>query len=247
MCVLEGPDLVRAALDAGAEFEAIYVDQVANLAVEEIVQRATADGVRVFTLAPGVLEKVADSQTPQPVIGAVRFTALNLDSLSLPLDGVVLVLHEVRDPGNAGTIIRTADALGARAVVLTGHCVDPYNPKTLRSTAGSIFHVPVIVHENLEEVVTWGRGAGARSLATVVRGGRPINEVEFSTASIIVMGNESEGLSELSSTMCDERVTIPMSGRSESLNVSIASALVLYAASSGSRWRQAPPTMTTDE
>jgi TrmH family RNA methyltransferase len=134
---------VSAALDGPAEFEALYVDgsQIHHAEIAALSARAGAKGVRVFALESGVLEKVADAQTPQPVLAVVRFVVTDVHQLAG--DGLTLVLHEMRDPGNAGTVIRSAEAAGVRAVIFTGQSVDPFNPKTLRATAGAIFRIPI--------------------------------------------------------------------------------------------------------
>ena len=133
VCVIEGPDLIEAALDSGVDFEALYVDaaSVDDVTVVAVIERARRAGVGVFCLDTGVLENVADAKTPQPLIAAVHFRVVTLSDIDA--SGLVLVLDNVRDPGNAGTIIRSADAAGAVAVVLTGDSVDPFNPKTLRA------------------------------------------------------------------------------------------------------------------
>jgi TrmH family RNA methyltransferase len=229
VCVLEGPDLIEAALESGAQFEAIYVDasqsDVPRLAA--LTSRASDLGVRVFALDNGVLEKVADAQTPQPVLAAVRFD--EKDVTSVPGEGLVLVVHELRDPGNAGTIIRSADAAGATAVIFTGTSVDPYNPKTLRATAGSIFHLDVCV-ATLEATLTHFTSLGAQTLATVVRGGVSHREVDFTRATVVVIGNEADGLDADAVAQCDGAVTIPMAGRSESLNAGVAASLIAFEA-----------------
>ena len=191
VCVLEGPDLVDAALDAGAEFEALYVDASALLSASlaQLTRKAEGHGVRVFALAEGVIEKVADAQTPQPVLAAVRFEDRAVTSLAST--GLTLVLHDLKDPGNVGTIIRSADAAGVNAVVLTGQSVDPYNPKTLRASAGSIFHLPVVV-ASLDEALAHF-GAHTHVLASVVRGGRNLRDVDFTRPSVVVIGNEADG------------------------------------------------------
>jgi RNA methyltransferase, TrmH family len=228
VCVLEGPDLVDAALDSGVEFEALYVD-AASLhvaAIETLTTKATGQGVRVFALAEGVVEKIADAQTPQPVLAAVRFE--QPDVASLARTGLVVVLHDLRDPGNVGTIIRSADAAGAAAVVLTGQSVDPFNPKTLRASVGSIFHLPVVV-STIEATLSHFRGS-AQLLATVVRGGRSHRDVDFTVASVVVIGNEADGLDDATIARCDETITIPMDGRSESLNAGVAASLIVFEA-----------------
>ncbi len=227
--MLEGPDLVLAALDASIEFEAIYVDatEYSSVEVGEIRSRAVAQGVRVFSLAPGVLERIADAATPQPVLGAIRLPLTPVEDIACA--GLILVLHDVRDPGNAGTLIRSADATGATGVVFTGQSVDPFNPKTLRATAGSIFHVPVAVGSlegTLDSFVT----RGATTLATVVRGGRSHRLENYSQATVVVIGNEASGLDDVSVALCDRAITIEMSGASESLNAGVAGSLVAFEA-----------------
>jgi TrmH family RNA methyltransferase len=229
VCVLEGPDLVGAALAAGVEFEAIYVDEdsAVDRALMELASRAHDLGVRVFSLGPGVLERVADAQTPQPVLAAIRFHVTAIDSLLT--DGLVLVLHDVRDPGNAGTIIRSADAAGVSAVVFTGQSVDPFNPKTLRATAGSIFHLPIAVG-SLVETLAHFHEAGAGSYATVVRGGARHRDVDFTKPTVVVIGNEAVGLDDESIVRCQEKISIPMNGRSESLNAGVAASIIAFEA-----------------
>ena len=229
VCVIEGPDLVGAALESGAPFEAIYVDadEATSPTLAALTNRATDLGVRVFSLEKGVLEKIADAQTPQPVLAAVRFSSKDVDALHG--QGLVLVVHGLKDPGNAGTIIRSADAAGASAVIFTGQSVDPYNPKTLRATAGSIFHLDVCV-ASLDATLAHFTSAGAQTLATVVRGGASHRDVNFAVATVVVIGNESEGLSAEVIAKCDRTVSIPMAGRSESLNAGVAASLIAFEA-----------------
>jgi TrmH family RNA methyltransferase len=228
VCVLEGPDLIDAALDSGVEFEALYVDAASqhSAPLRALATKATAHGVRTFALAEGVLEKIADAQTPQPVLAAVRFDQPEVTSI--PATGLILVLHDLRDPGNVGTIIRSADAAGVTAVVLTGQSVDPYNPKTLRASAGSIFHLPVVV-ASIDATLSQFKG-DAQLFATVVRGGRSLREVDFTNPSVVVIGNEADGLDAATIERCDLTISIPMSGRSESLNAGVAASLVAFEA-----------------
>lgn len=227
MCVLEGPDLLEAALASDAEFEALYVGADASTGVERSRALAEAAGVRIFTLAPEVLERIADATTPQPLLAVVRLPVR--DVALVPATGLILVLHDVRDPGNAGTIIRSADAAGATAVILTGQSVDPTNPKTLRATAGSIFHLPVAVAE-LDLVLGHFAGLGMSTYATVVRGGQDVREIDLTVPSLVVIGNESQGLDESSIAACGQTLTIPMAGRSESLNAGVAASLIAFEA-----------------
>jgi TrmH family RNA methyltransferase len=227
--VLEGPDLVMSALVAPTEIEAIYLDQayVGTDEAQRVVAAASARSVRVFQLAPGVLERVADATTPQPVIASVRLPVVDVDAIEAA--GLVLVLHDVRDPGNAGTLVRSADAAGASGVVFTGHSVDPFNPKTLRATAGSIFHVPVAVGD-LDTTLSSFERRGAKTLATVVRGGVDHRGIDFTKPTVVVIGNEAEGLDEEAVARCAGAITIEMAGGSESLNAGVAGSLIAFEA-----------------
>lgn len=218
---------MEAALASGVEFEAIYVDATALdvTSIQTLTQRAGDAGVRVFALSEGVVEKIADAQTPQPVLAAVRFEQPDVTSVAKA--GLIVVLHELRDPGNVGTIIRSADAAGATAVVLTGQSVDPFNPKTLRASAGSIFHLPVLV-ASIDAALAYF--SDTQLLATVVRGGRSHREVDFSMPSVVVIGNEADGLDAATIERCATTISIPMDGRSESLNAGVAASLIAFEA-----------------
>jgi TrmH family RNA methyltransferase len=232
---------VNAALESGTEFEAVYVDASAaqSPSLADLANRAQQRGVRVFALADGVIEKIADAQTPQPVLAAVRFEVHAVATIAKT--GLILVLHDLKDPGNVGTIIRSADAAGVSAVVLTGQSVDPYNPKTLRASAGSMFHLPVVVAP-IDEVLAYF-GTDARLLATVVHGGASYREVDFRAVNVVLIGNEADGLDDETIARCDQTISIPMDGRSESLNAGVAASLIAFEA----LWQRrdtvaAPPT-----
>jgi RNA methyltransferase, TrmH family len=239
VCVLEGLDLVEAALDTGQEFEGLFFDNDArDERLGDLRSRATQRGVRCFTLATGVIDRVADAQSPQPVLATVRFAPAQLDVI--PSVGLTLILHDVRDPGNAGTVIRSGDAAGVDAVLMTGHCVDPYNPKTLRATAGSIFHVPVVVADLGAAVAELSR-RGASTWAAVVRGGTPLTDAPLRGPCAVVVGNESEGLDEATIARCAGSLSIPMVGRSESLNLGVAASLIAFEAMRQSRIADGKP------
>lgn len=227
VCVLEGPDLIDAALESDVEFEAIFVDADASESakVATLIGHAARRGVRVFTLQHSVLESVADVKTPQPVVASVRFRVAGVQDIVKP--GLVLILHDVRDPGNVGTIIRSADAAGVSGVVLTGNSVDPFNPKTLRATAGSVFHLPVVV-ASLEMTLSHFAIAGVRIYGTVVRGGTPHRSVDLSRPCAVVIGNEADGLDAAVIAQCDEVISITMDGRNESLNAGVAASLIAF-------------------
>jgi TrmH family RNA methyltransferase len=228
--VLEGPDLVLAALGAGVRIEAVYFDARATApgrtASAEALSRAAAAGVRVVELADGVLDRVTDAMTPQPVLAVAAMPATGLDVV--PTEGFSLVLCDVRDPGNLGTAVRAADASGAACVVVAGDCVDVFNPKTLRATAGSVFHLPIAVVPTLDAATAALRATGRRVLGAVVHGGEPLWSAPLGARCAVVIGSEATGLGESDLAACDATITIPMAGRAESLNAGVAAALVCF-------------------
>jgi TrmH family RNA methyltransferase len=236
--VAEGAELIRSALDVGTPVESVYVspDGGDDPATQEVCRRATAAGARVFSLAPGVLERVADTVTPQPVLAVLPMLtgADDADRQAWPTGpdpgSLVVVLVDVRDPGNAGTVLRAADAAGATAVVFAAESVDPYNPKTVRSSAGSLFHVPFTVRPDPAAVAAALAAAGFRTLATVVRDGEDYAGLDWSVPTAVFFGNESSGLDLSLTARLDGAVAIPMAGRAESLNVGVATAVVAFEA-----------------
>jgi TrmH family RNA methyltransferase len=176
---------------------------------------------------------VADTVTPQPVLAVLPMLeepAPGAPAWQAGPGSLVVVLVDVRDPGNAGTVLRAADASGVQAVVFAADSVDPYNPKTVRASAGSLFHVPVTVRDHAGEVASMLGAGGFRTLATVVREGVDYAGIDWSVPSALFLGNESAGLDPSFVATLDGAVAIPMAGRAESLNVGVASAVVCFEA-----------------
>lgn len=230
--VLEGPELLAVALDAGAPVESVYLAPGARAAagVAEAVDRAYEAGARIFDLAPGVLERVADTVTPQPVLAVAGFGERSVPDLAGAR--LVVVCVDIRDPGNAGTVIRSADAAGADGVVCCDGTVDPYNPKTVRSSAGSVFHLPVIAGGSATELLDQlgPSGIGLRRLGAVARGGEDHASVDWTQPVAIVLGNEAHGLPDEIAASLEGTVTIELAGRAESLNVGVAGAVLCFEA-----------------
>jgi RNA methyltransferase, TrmH family len=228
--VVEGAELLSTALESGAPVESVYVapEGRANASVAEVVSRVFATGVRVFDLGPGVIERISDTVTPQPVVAVVGFVPARLEELKDA--SMVVVCVDVRDPGNAGTMIRTADAAGVDAVVCCDGTVDPTNPKTVRASAGSIFHTPVVVGGDAASVIGALRGWGMTAVGTEVRGGTDYSRFDWRRRVALVFGNEASGLTVSVTGELDERISIPMVGRAESLNVSVSTAVVCFEA-----------------
>jgi RNA methyltransferase, TrmH family len=233
--VAEGVELIRGAFEAAVPIESIYVspEGADDRAVEEVCRRAEAAGVRVFPLGPGVLERVADTVTPQPVLAVLPMLdepPVGTEPWSARNGALIVVLVDVRDPGNAGTVLRAADASGSTLVVFAGDSVDPYNPKTVRSSAGSLFHVPLAVRPDPRALATDLVGGGFRTLATVVRDGEDYAGLDWSVPTAVFLGNESSGLDPALSSALSGTLAIPMAGQAESLNVGVACAVVCFEA-----------------
>ncbi len=228
--VVEGAELLAVALAAGARVEAVYVaPEGADVpAVAEVTARALAVGARVFDLGPGVMERVASTVTPQPVLAVVGWEPAALGDLAGA--ALVVVCADLRDPGNVGTVIRTADASGADAVVCCDGTVDPTNPKCVRATAGSLFHLPVVVGGAAVDVVTDLASRGLSTVGTAVSGGLDYAEFDWRRPVALVLGNEASGLDAQVTAALGAAVTVPMAGRAESLNVSVAAAVLCFEA-----------------
>jgi TrmH family RNA methyltransferase len=213
--VVEGAVLIGEAVAAGWDVEAEFVAPGA--------EPVTSAPLRV--LADGVLERVATTDHPQPHLAVVR---LPDRSSGVPGGGLVVVLHQLGDPGNLGTILRSSEAAGVDAVVLTPGSVDPFNPKVVRASAGALFHVPVGT-ATIDEV----RAAGFRIIGTSSHLGVRHTDADWSGDVALVMGNEAHGLPD--DAPVDGWVRIEHHGRAESLNVAMATTLLVFAAADARR------------
>lgn len=178
-------------------------------------------GSPTFVLAAGVIERVASTESPQPVLAVVRIPTAVLD---LATAGFVLVADRIADPGNLGTILRSAEAAGVDAVALTAGSVDPFNPKVVRASAGALFRVPV-----LDASLAAVHAAGLRTIGTSSHRGSAHTDADLTGRIAIVVGNEARGLPD--DAQVDEWVTIRHHGRAESLNVAMAATVLCFEAS----------------
>ena len=224
----EGPKLLEEALRAGAAVDTVFLDTGADPAHRELADRAGRHGATVVELDAGVLARVSDAVTPQPVAAVVAMLHVPLEAL--PVGGLTLVCAGVQDPGNAGTVIRSASAAGSGAVVFCEGAVDIYNPKAVRASAGALFHLPVAVGPATDEVLAHYRGLGVTTVGTVVDGGVDHDRVDWTGPAALVMGSESHGLPASLHDRLDQLVTIPMDGAAESLNVAMAATVICFEA-----------------
>jgi len=193
---------------------------------QALARRLKKNADTLVEVPAAVFKEMSDTVTPQGIAAAVAIPRYSLAALP-PGPGAVLAVHEVRDPGNMGTMIRTADAAGALGVLAVGDCVDFYSPKVVRAAAGAIFHLP-LVEVPEEGLVAWAQETATALVATVVEEGTPLPQTELPERCAILIGSEAHGLPGALLTASGVRVTIPMPGRAESLNAAIAAGIVLY-------------------
>lgn len=207
----------------------LYVTRDAGERYVEFVEHARDAGVFVHEASEEVLAAMCDADTPQGTAAVVDWRPSDLSTVLAAGPKLLVLLTHVRDPGNLGTVIRGADAAGADAVLISDASVDVTSPKVVRSTAGSLFHVPVVTGLAIEETLAALDAAGIRRLAADGVGERTIDEVDLSGPHVWVMGNEAWGLEPETRQACDEVVRVPIHGHAESLNLAMATTICLYA------------------
>jgi len=229
--LVEGPQAVRELLVHRPDSADVVFATIGNEAWQhEVDQLASDAGVVLERVSDEVLAAMSETVHPQGVVAVARFEAVDLGAA---LDGarLVAILHEIRDPGNAGTVLRAADAAGADAVVFAGESIDPYHPKVVRSTTGSLFHLPVATAGSLAEAVDAARDAGLAVLAADVRGSDLLEaraEGALTGPVAWVFGNEARGLTEADRALVDRSLRLPIYGDAESLNLATAASVLLY-------------------
>lgn len=194
-----------------------------------LLEEAAMQNIKLVCVNENVMKKIADTETPQGIIAVCKMRQPKLEPL-LASGKMLLVLDRVGDPGNIGTMLRTADAAGIGGLVLLKGCADIYAPKTVRSSMGSLFHIPVLSGVSEQEFVSAAKKAGYDLLVTCLDGADNLYKADLSGRIAFVMGNEAGGVSETLLEKADKRVYIPMAGRAESLNVAMAAGIVMFEA-----------------
>jgi TrmH family RNA methyltransferase len=195
---------------------------------KRLVNAALDDGAEVLEVSSAVLEKLAAKENPQSMLAVFRQRWAALPGVAdLPPKSVCLVLEEVRDPGNLGTIIRTADAVGASGLILVGQCTDPYSREAVRATMGSIFNVPLAATDRAG-FLSWVARWPGDVVATTLAAREDFRKAAYKSPVLLLMGSEGPGLSDALAAIATRRVKIPMAGKLDSLNLAVATALMLY-------------------
>lgn len=227
--LVEGPQSVREALRVPGLVRELYLSSDASDQCHAVLAEA---GVEAEVVSPNVLEAMAETRVPQGLLAVCGLVTRTLDDVLGADAQLVIVIDGAGDPGNVGTIIRTADAAGADAVILLDDSVDPHNGKCVRATAGSLFHVPIASGISRDEIVSALRARGIALAVTAADGDCELFDAAGAPALAWVMGSEAHGVSAELSAHADMRVSIPMFGPAESLNVATAAAICLYASAS---------------
>ncbi|HSL14913.1 MAG TPA: TrmH family RNA methyltransferase [Actinomycetota bacterium] len=219
----EGAQAVSEALASTSPPEVLFHTEPTH----PVVERARAGGVEVVEVSADVMERLTSTVTPQGLVAVVPFLDVSLREIGRT-NGCVALLHNVRDPGNAGTIVRSADASGADSVVFSRDSVDVYNPKTVRASAGSLFHLPVVRNERTTDAVGELRDHGYRILAMDADGEADLYGLDLSARVVFLFGNEAWGLPREVMQLADGTVRVPIQGRTESLNLAAAATVCLF-------------------
>ena len=237
----EGPQAVSEALAAGGVVTQLFVTAAAQARYANLIGLASAQGADVHAVSGEVMTELAQTITPQGVLAVCDFIDVDLDRLTAGQPRLAVVLANVRDPGNAGTVLRTADAAGAGGVIFAGSSVDPYNSKCVRASAGSLFHLPVVTGPPAADAVGALRERGLRVLAADGGASTTLDDLQsagrLGQPTAWLFGNEAWGLPSDVLDLADDAVAVPIYGRAESLNLAAAAAVCLYASA---RAQQSP-------
>lgn len=236
--IVEGIHLVQEALRSGLQVDVVAYDLEKGIPqelesfhnhAENASPLGRGNNTEWIAVTDAIIRKCSDTETPQPVIAIAHKPSASVDSLLASPNSLVVVVDGVQDPGNLGTIIRTADAVGADGVVIGKGTVDLYNAKTIRSTMGSLFHLPV-VEGDLTELLPAAQAHGVRLASTSLQATHSCYSYDYRHASWLIVGNEGQGVSQQVQTLVDDTIIIPMRGQAESLNVAMATTVLLYEA-----------------
>lgn len=229
----EGPQAVREALAAPGVLTELFVTSQGRDRHSELAAEAERQGAAVHLVGGELMAELAQTVTPQGLLGVCRFVDVPMSALVSAGPALVAVLANVRDPGNAGTVLRTADAAGAGGVVFAAASVDPYNSKCVRSSAGSLFHLPVVAGADLADGIAALREAGLQVLAADGSAGHFLGDsggdLDLARPTAWLFGNEAWGLPDDLLRLADAAVAVPIYGKAESLNLAAAAAVCMYA------------------
>lgn len=226
---IEGIRFVEEALNEKVQINKVLISDHLNEVNggNDIIRKLEISDFPLYKLPHKLFKEISDTENPQGVLAVLNTKNYTLDDIRNK-NSFFVILDSIQDPGNLGTIIRTADAAGAAAVILSKGCVDVYNPKVLRSTMGSLFHIPVCYDQDIVKVMKEMKSIGIRLCAAHLEGSIDYFDLGLKEKVALIIGNEANGISEGVKNEADTLVKIPMPGRAESLNASVAAGLLIY-------------------
>ncbi len=229
--LIEGVKMVEEALrdDLGVKM-VVAAPSLTQHHGKGLLKLAESRGIDVVWVSERLMDTLSESKTPQPVMAIVRFQQHSEEDLLADKSGLIVIAHQLQDPGNLGTIIRTAEAVGASGIALTHSTVDPFNAKAIRASMGSILRLPIIHVGDLPAFIKKCKQRGYQTAATVLTGEKTHFEVDLKTPTVVILGQEGAGLPQDIMEGIDLRVRIPMADTIDSLNVATAAAVILYEA-----------------
>jgi len=228
--ILEGVRLIEEALDAGVQIDFIlYSNKLSgSTRGNKLLERLNDQEVAAYLVEESLFEDVSDTENPQGILAIARILHCELSRVEINERSLLLLIDGVQDPGNLGTMIRTACAAGASGVILTKGTVDLFNPKVIRASMGTIFQIPVIIKEDNQSILQFLKSNGFRILVADAKGEKLYYHSESAGPVVWVLGNEANGPGEFFQKHGDEIVSIPLLGKAESLNVAVAAGILLF-------------------
>ena len=210
----------------------VYISETYEKGLEhqEFIQNLKKQGIVLETVADNVFKAVSDTQTPQGILAVVAMPSYSMEQLLQKDKTHLLILESIQDPGNLGTMVRTGEGAGVTGIIMNKTTVDLFNPKTIRSTMGSIYRVPFYITENLEETLEYLKRNDVKLYAAHLKGKASYDEKDYTKATGFLIGNEGNGLSDNIADMASSYIKIPMEGKVESLNAAISATLLMYEA-----------------
>jgi RNA methyltransferase, TrmH family len=228
--LVEGKRLVKEALESNWEVELVLFSEIFKRTPEEesLLNEIKNKGIDITAVKNQVIKSLSDTVTPQGIIGVMKKKEFILEKSLTSKAGFLLALDSIHDPGNLGTLLRTADAAGVDSVLLSEDTAELYNPKVLRSTMGSIFHLPIFEDMNLKNAIPWLKRRGFKIFASEVKEGKFYDQLDYSGKVCLIIGSEATGIDKKVVELSDEKVRIPIYGKAESLNASVAGGIILF-------------------
>ncbi len=221
--VLEGLRICDDASSNGIQFDKLIVSENAKIKYKNEINDFAKNSIECYIINDSLFKKISDTQSPQGIIAVSKIPENNTE---IDLSGRYIALENISDPSNLGAVARTAEALGVSGIIISDNSCDPYSPKVLRASMGTMLRMPVIIFTDFASQI---KNCGLKSYACVVdREAKKINNIDFFDGSVLIIGNEANGITDITKSVCNELITIQMSGKAESLNAAIAASIAMW-------------------